>query len=42
MDAPLARGLPGKQVDDEVTIYIQDGKKKYFVMGIRYQQNDEV
>lgn len=36
MDAPLARALRGKQVDDEVTIQIQDGKKIYDVLAIRY------
>lgn len=36
MDAPLARALLGKQVDDKVTIHIQDGKKSYFILAIRY------
>lgn len=36
VDSPLARALLGKQVDDEVTIHVQDGKKTYFVVAIRY------
>jgi transcription elongation factor GreB len=30
IDAPLSRALLGKEVDDEVTIYVDDGKKKLF------------
>lgn len=37
LDSPLAQVLLGKQVDDEVTIHVQDGTKKYYIMAIRYQ-----
>ena len=36
LDSPLAQALLSKQVDDEVTIHVQDGTKKYFVEAIRY------
>ena len=36
LDSPLAQALLGKQVDDEITIYVQDGRKKYSVVAIRY------
>lgn len=36
LDSPLAQALLGKQVDDEVTIHVQDGTKKYFIEAIRY------
>lgn len=36
LDSPLAQALLGKQVDDEVTIHVQDGRKKYSVVSIRY------
>ena len=37
LDSPLAKALLGKQVDDEVTIHIEQGKKSYAVLAIRYQ-----
>jgi len=37
LDSPLAQALLGKEVDDEVTIQVQEGKKKYTIVGIRYQ-----
>jgi len=37
LDSPLAQALLGKEVDDEVTIRVQDGIKHYAVMAIRYQ-----
>jgi len=37
LDSPLAQALLGKQVDDEVAISVQDGRKKYSVIAIRYQ-----
>ena len=40
LDSPLAQALLGKEVDDEVTIRVQEGSKKYFVVAIRYQSND--
>jgi len=36
MDAPLARALMKKAVDDEVSIEVPDGKKTYVVVEIRY------
>ena len=38
VDSPLARALLGKQVDDEVTIHVQDGRKDYAVVAIRYSE----
>lgn len=37
IDAPLSRALLGKEVDDEVTIYVENGRKLYFIESIRYQ-----
>jgi len=37
LDSPLAQAVLGKEVDDEVTIFVQDGKKKYFIVAIRYE-----
>jgi len=37
LDSPLAQALLGKEVDDEVTIQVQEGKKKYIIVAIRYQ-----
>jgi len=36
MDAPLARALMKKQVDDEVVIDLPKGKTRYWITGIRY------
>ncbi|MDH5358253.1 MAG: transcription elongation factor GreB [Gammaproteobacteria bacterium] len=36
LDSPLAQALLGKEIDDEVTIRVQDGKKTYYVVAIRY------
>lgn len=36
VDSPLARALLGKTIDDEVVIEVADGRKTYFVEGIRY------
>lgn len=36
LDSPLARALLGKQVDDEVSIQIQQGRKTYAIIAIRY------
>ncbi|MDT8372138.1 MAG: GreA/GreB family elongation factor [Gammaproteobacteria bacterium] len=38
LDSPLAQALLGKEIDDEVTIRVQDGVKNYAVIAIRYQQ----
>jgi len=37
LDSPLSKALLGKQVDDEITIQVQDGRKQFFVVAIRYQ-----
>ena len=39
MDAPLARALMGKRVDDEVTIDVPGGLKGYVVVEIRYEES---
>lgn len=36
LDSPLAKALLGKQVDDEVSIQIQQGRKTYAIIAIRY------
>mgnify|MGYP000241008294 CR=1 FL=1 len=36
LDSPLAQALLGKEVDDEVTIHVQNGQKTYAILGIRY------
>jgi transcription elongation factor GreB len=38
MDAPLARALLGKRVDDEVRVEIPGGQHTYVVVGIRYEE----
>lgn len=37
MDAPLARALMKKAVDDEVTIEIPGGRKTYVIVEVRYE-----
>jgi transcription elongation factor GreB len=37
LDSPLAQALLGKEVDNEITIRVQEGAKKYIVLAIRYQ-----
>ena len=36
LDSPLAIALISKQVKDEITIQVQDGKKSYVILAIRY------
>lgn len=36
MDAPLARALMGKRVDDEVTVQAPEGERVYVVVGVEY------
>ncbi len=36
LDSPLALALMSKQVKDEITIQVQDGKKSYVILAIRY------
>ena len=42
LDSPLAQALLGKEVDDEVTIRVQEGLKKYIVLAIFYQSSEKV
>lgn len=41
MDSPLALALRGKEVDDEAIITLPTGVKRYFIMTIRYQQDED-
>ena len=36
MDAPLARALLGKRVDDEVVVHAPEGKRAYAILVIKY------
>jgi transcription elongation factor GreB len=36
IDAPLARALMKKQIDDEVLVALPHGAKRYFIVGIDY------
>lgn len=36
MDGPLGKALLGKELDDEVTISSPTGKKRYYILAIRY------
>jgi len=36
LDSPLAQALLKKQVDDEVTIHIQQGRKTYAIIAVHY------
>lgn len=38
MDAPLARALLKKSLDDEVTLERPNGNKSYFIVAIRYHE----
>jgi transcription elongation factor GreB len=40
VDAPLARGLLGKRLDDEVEVRLPKGKVNYCIIAIHYQQPD--
>jgi transcription elongation factor GreB len=40
VDAPLARGLLGKRLDDEVEVRLPKGEVNYCIVGIHYQQPD--
>ncbi|MEM1111048.1 MAG: transcription elongation factor GreB [Pseudomonadota bacterium] len=37
MDAPLARALLGKRLDDEVSVHSPTGEQRYLICDIRYQ-----
>ncbi|GAB6043118.1 transcription elongation factor GreB [Endothiovibrio diazotrophicus] len=41
IDAPLARALMKKQVDDEIEVLLPKRSTRYYVTGIRYQGEDE-
>lgn len=36
MDSPLGRALMRKALDDEVVVELPSGRKRYFVVGVRY------
>lgn len=38
VDAPLARGLLGKCLDDEVEVKLPKGRVTYYIIGIHYQK----
>ncbi len=38
VDSPLARALLKKQVDDQVSILVEDKQLAYWVLGIRYPE----
>lgn len=40
VDAPLARGLLGKSIDDDVTVRLPKGEVTYFVADVHYQRPD--
>lgn len=36
VDSPLARALLGKMIEDDVVISVEDGRKQYYILSIRY------
>lgn len=40
IDAPLARGLLGKRVDDDVSIVLPKGRTDYVIISVSYQKPD--
>lgn len=38
MDAPLARALLGKRIDDEVALELPGGRRSYVLVGLRYEE----
>jgi len=40
VDAPLARGLMGKSVDDEVEIRLPKGLETYYIIAVHYDKPD--
>ena len=36
MDAPLAKALLKRRLDDEVVVHLPQGEKRYFITAIRY------
>ena len=41
IDAPLARALLGKQVDDEILVQTPGGQRQWFVIGLNYPGHEE-
>lgn len=42
MDAPLARALMGKRLDDEVEVQLPKGTARFFIIDVRYgRRNDD-
>ncbi len=41
IDAPLARALIGKQVDDEIVVKVPDGERIFDIVAISYQKPNE-
>jgi transcription elongation factor GreB len=41
MDAPLGRALMGKRLDDEISVEIPGGTRRYAIVAIRYESPDE-
>jgi transcription elongation factor GreB len=41
MDAPLARALMGRGLNDEVTVEVPGGRKTYVVTEVRYEEESE-
>ena len=41
MDSPLARSLMRRGCDDEVSVEVPEGRRRYVITGIRYQNEDE-
>lgn len=40
VDAPLARGLMGKELDDEVEIRLPKGIENYYIVAVSYSKPD--
>jgi transcription elongation factor GreB len=41
MDAPLGRALMGKRLDDEISVEVPGGTRRYAIVAIRYESPDE-
>jgi transcription elongation factor GreB len=41
MDSPLARALLGKRLDDEVSLEVPGGHRRYAIVAIRYEGGDD-
>ncbi|WP_221798254.1 transcription elongation factor GreB [Oceanobacter mangrovi] len=40
IDAPLARGLAGKAVDDDVSVRLPKGEQTFYILAVHYQRPD--